>query len=241
MKKWIILLLFFSISRPAWAIDTWGPIIWQTGKQTLEHTEQLAKAVEMINQLKKQVEDTKRLLDLAEKAAEGIDEVQSVSDFRNLVFESEQLLKRLDKYIDRTKDVSEEWKGVFGSLEGKVDSSQEIVQNLSVSDEINSMGYSIADSYQGDYDRNTKYAQSLIQNSKQVNEKGALKQVAESMGHLLQMQNHLIYLSSQQIKEQSVENANQNLERKNEVIQLQEENKRVHGFINIVDSNTFGL
>lgn len=241
MKKWILLLIFLSITRPARAIDTWGPIIWQTGKQTLEHNERLVKAVEMINQLKKQVEDTKRLLDLAEKAADGVDEVQSVSDFRNLVFESEQLLKKLDKYIDRTKDVSEEWKGVFGSLEGKVDSSQDIVQNLSVSDEINSMGYSIADSYQGDFDRNTKYAQSLIQNSKQVNEKGAMKQVAESMGHLLQMQNHLIFLTSQQIKEQSIENANQNLERKNEVIQLQEESKRVHSFINIVDSNTFGL
>ena len=241
MKKYVILILFILIPCQAWAIDTWGPIIWQTTKQTVEHNAQLAKAIEMINQLRRQVEDTQRLLELVKKAAEGIEDVQSVNDFRDLAMEAETLLKKMDKYIDHTQDVSKEWKDVFGSVENQPKDTQIKLQNIDASDEINSIGYTVADSYQNDYERNTRQAQELIQNSKLVNEKGALKQTAESLGHLLEMQNHIVFLLSQQIKEQSIENANQNFERKNEVIQLQNENERIHKFINIVDSNTFGL
>ena len=237
----LITFIFLNFSIVYADPSTTAAVLSQTAKQTIEHLQQLAKTIEMINQLKKQVEDTQKLLELAKKAAEGIDDVQSINDFSNLTMEAKTLLKKMDQYIDHTQDISKEWKDVFGSMENLSKDSQEKLQNIDASDEINSIGYSVADSYQSDYEKNTQQAKALIENSKLVNEKGALKQTAESLGHLLEMQNHIVFLLSQQVKEQSVENANQNMERKNEVTQVREENKRVKSFINIVDSDTFGL
>ena len=243
MKILFILITFIFLSFSIVYADpgTTAAVLSQTAKQTGEHLQQLTKTIETIKQLERQIEETKRLKELAERAADGIENVQSISDFRNLVLEADSLRKQLDRYIDHTKNISEEWKGVFGSLDEKSLDSKDKLQNINVSDEVNSGGYSVADSYQGEYNRNAEQAQALIDNSKLVNEKGAMKQTAESLGHLLQMQNHVVFLLSQQVKEQSIENANQNFERKNEVLQLQQENERVHNFVHIVDSNTFGL
>ncbi len=245
MRILVIVVLMSAVLAPSSYADpdTTAAVTAQTTKQTAEHLDRLAKTAETLKQLERQVKETIRLKELAERAADGIEGVDSINDFRNLAYQAQSLLSRFERYIDRNKEITGQWDDIFGSLvkESSAQQNTDDFENIDLSDEINSTGYSVADSYQIDYDRNVEQAQGLIENSKLVNEKGALKQIAESMGHLLQMQNHIVLLLSEQIKGQAVENSNKNLERKAEADFLKQENKRVNQFIHIVDSSTFGL
>jgi len=205
------------------ASDAWA-ILWQTSVQTAEHLNRLREAIRQIELLRQQV-------DLAAEAARGINNVDFISDFRNLVLETNDLLADLDVYISGEGEPSEEWKGIFGSLEEWSEIPEEEFEFIAMSDDMNAISYKMADTYQDLYQKNSEYAQRFISHAKTVNEKGAMKQVAEELGHMMQMQNQIMYLMSQSVKQQSVEDSNRNLERKEEVVEQQKENAGVRRFM----------
>lgn len=226
----VISILMFSLSSPAWAFsDAWA-ILQQTATQTAEHIKRLEQAIQEVELLKTQVE-------LALEASRGFDGVDFISDFRNIVLETTDILSDLDGYIAEIGNISEEWKDIFGSLDNWVENPKETFEYISMADDINSAGYRIADTFQDTYKRNAEYAQKFITHAKGLNEKGALKQIAEQLGHLMQMQNEMIYILSQSVKQQSIENSNQNSERKEVIIQTEKENSGVKRFIQSANRN----
>jgi hypothetical protein len=244
MKKIIISLLFVVIfSSKGWAVDVGviTAINQQTAVQTAEHVKRLAEVLKTVQLLQSQVADTQNLLQLAKKASEGIEGVEFVSDFRNIVMETNEVLDTVKDYIDTTEDLSGQWKKVFGSLDNWMENAKETFGSIDMSDKVNSSGFLIADSYQHIYQKNSKYAQQFIENSKNVNEKGALKQIAQELAQLIQMENHTIFLLYQMLKGQSVENSNENLKRKEEIVQFEKENLGVRRFMGVVDAKTFEM
>jgi len=226
MKKTFLILITLGVMcRPAWAISTTAAVLAQTSIQTAEHLRRLAQAIEEVQVLKRQLE-------LAIEAARGIGEVDFSSDFRNVIVETSDLLSDINRYIKKTGDLSDEWKDIFGNLSSWVDTNTDTFNYIGISDDMNKATYEIADSYQDIYQRNSDNAERFINHAKTVNEKGAMKQMAEELGHLMQMQNHMMYLMSQSLKQQSVEHSNQNLERKEEVVEQQKENEGVKRFLN---------
>ncbi|MCB9719746.1 MAG: hypothetical protein H6756_02635 [Candidatus Omnitrophica bacterium] len=226
MKKTLLTLITLSLMcRPVSAQTAASAILAQTAIQTAEHLRRLAQAVEEVKLLKQRLE-------LAIEASRGIGEVNFLSDFRNIIVETTDLLSDLDVYISDTGDLSDQWKDIFGNLSSWVDTATDDYNYIGISDDMNTASYEIADSYQEIYKRNSDYAERFINHAKTVNEKGAMKQVAEELGHLMQMENHIMYLISQQVKQQSIENSNQNLERKEAVVEQQKENEGVKRFLN---------
>lgn len=213
----------------------------QTAVQTAEHIKRLAEALNTVQLLQSQLFNTQNILQLAQKASEGIDEVGFLTDFRNVVMETDKVLDTVKEYIDTAKDMSDQWKNIFGSLDNWMDNAKETFGSIDMSDKVNSSGFTIADSYQQLYQQNSEYAQKFIENSKNVNEKGALKQIAQEMAQLIQMENHTIFLLSQMLKGQSIENSNENLKRKEEIVQFEKENLGVRRFMGIVDTKTFEM
>ena len=244
MKKIIILFLFVVLgSSEGWAVDVGviTAINQQTAVQTAEHVKRLAEVLNTVQLLKSQVADTQNLLQLAKKASEGIEGVEFVSDFRNIVMETNEVLDTVKDYIDTAEDLSGQWKKVFGSLDNWMENAKETFGSIDMSDKVNSSGFLIADSYQHIYQKNSEYAQQFIENSKNVNEKGALKQIAQELAQLIQMENHTIFLLSQMLKGQSIENSNENLKRKEEIVQFEKENLGVRRFMGVVDAKTFEM
>ena len=244
MKKIIILLLFVVLgSSNGWAVDVGviTAINQQTVVQTAEHVKRLAEVLKTVQLLQSQVADTQNLLQLAKKASEGIEGVEFVSDFRNIVMETNEVLDTVKDYIDTDEDLSGQWKKVFGSLDNWMENAKETFGSIDMSDKVNSSGFLIADSYQHIYQKNSEYAQQFIENSKNVNEKGALKQIAQELAQLIQMENHTIFLLSQMLKGQSIENSNENLKRKEEIVQFEKENLGVRRFMGVVDAKTFEM
>lgn len=226
MKKTLLILITLSLMcRPAFAQSAAAAILAQTTIQTAEHLRRLAQAIEEVRILKQR-------LDLAIEASRGIGEVNFLSDFRNVIVETTDLLSDLDVYISDTSDLSDQWKDIFGNLSSWVDTATDDYNYIGISDDMNTASYEIADTYQDIYKRNSDYAERFINHAKTVNEKGAMKQVAEELGHLMQMENHIMYLISQQVKQQSIENSNQNAERKEAVVEQQKENEGVKRFLN---------
>lgn len=241
MKKWIILTFIFILNASPTKADPTLAILQQTVTQTVEHIERLQKAIQQIQLLQRQVQDIQGILQLAQEAAAGADGVEFISNFRNLVLETNDLIEQIQGYIDDNRNLSDEWLGVFGSLDNWIEQSGEFFESIEMSDSINSRGYKIADGYQDIYKENAEYAQQLINHSKTVNEKGALKQIAEEMGHLIEMENHSIYLLSEMLRGQSVEYSNQNLKRKEEIIKFEKENQGVQRFMSLVTNESFKL
>ena len=244
MKKIIILFLFVVLgSSEGWAVDVGviTAINQQTAVQTAEHVKRLAEVLKTVQLLQSQVADTQNLLQLAKKASEGIEGVEFVSDFRNIVMETNEVLDTVKDYIDTAEDLSGQWKKVFGSLDNWMENAKETFGSIDMSDKVNSSGFLIADSYQHIYQKNSEYAQQFIENSKNVNEKGALKQIAQELAQLIQMENHTIFLLSQMLKGQSIENSNANLKRKEEIVQFEKENLGVRRFMGVVDAKTFEM
>ncbi len=247
MKKIIISILFVVLgSSNGWGVVVTDPgviaaINQQTAVQTAEHVKRLSEVLHTVQLLQSQVADTQNLLQLAKKASEGFEGVQFVSDFRNLVMETEEILDTVKDYIDTAEDLSGQWKKVFGSLDNWIENSKETFGSIDMSDKVNSSGFLIADSYQRLYQKNSKYAEQFIENSRNVNEKGALKQVAQELAQLIQMENHTIFLLSQMLKGQSIENSNENLRRKEEIVQFERENQGIRRFMSVVDAKTFEM
>ncbi len=241
MRVCLSFLLVFFLNVSFVSADSSWAVLQQTAIQTVEHARRLNEAIETAQLLQSQVADTQQLLDLAVKASEGIDGLEFLSDFRNIVLETNDLINTIGGYVNNDGDLFEEWGGIFGSLDAWVENSVEIFENIDMSDKVNARGYSIADSYQELYQNNSENIQNFIANAKNVSEKGALKQIAEEMGHLMQMENQVVYLLSEQLRSQSVENSNKNLERKEEIIKFEQENEGVRRFINIVSTDTFGM
>ena len=244
MKKIIVSFLFVVLfSSKGWAVDVGviTAINQQTAVQTAEHVKRLAEVLKTVQLLQSQVADTQNLLQLAKKASEGIEGVEFVSDFRNIVMETNEVLDTVKDYIDTDEDLSGQWKKVFGSLDNWMENAKETFGSIDMSDKVNSSGFLIADSYQHIYQKNSEYAQQFIENSKNVNEKGALKQIAQELAQLIQMENHTIFLLSQMLKGQSIENSNENLKRKEEIVQFEKENLGVRRFMGVVDAKTFEM
>ncbi|MCK5580747.1 MAG: hypothetical protein KAJ18_05685 [Candidatus Omnitrophica bacterium] len=226
-----LVMLLFAV--PAFAFsDAWA-ILQQTVIQTAEHVKRLQQSIVQVQTMKSQ-------LQLAVEASKGFDGVSFISDFRNMVIETNDLLADLDSYISDGADISVEWKDIFGSLDGWVDTPKSEYENIAMADDVNSASYKVADTFQDTYKRNSQYAAKFIAHSKGLNEKGALKQIAEELGHLMQMQNQVIYLLSQSVKQQSIESSNQNTKRKEAVIELEQENSGVRRFISSAD-NAFDI
>lgn len=244
MKKMIVSFLFVVLfSSKGWAVDVGviTAINQQTAVQTAEHVKRFTEVLNTVQLLKSQVADTQHLLKLAKKASEGIEGVEFVSDFRNIVMETNEVLDTVKDYIDTAEDLSGQWKKVFGSLDNWMENAQETFGSIDMSDKVNSSGFLIADSYQQIYQKNSEYAQQFIENSRNVNEKGALKQIAQELAQLIQMENHTIFLLSQMLKGQSIENSNENLKRKEEIVQFEKENLGVRRFMGVVDAKTFEM
>ena len=220
-------------AAPVYAFsDAWA-ILQQTAVQTAEHIKRLQQSIEQVKAMKSQ-------LQLAIEASKGIDSVTFISDFRNMVVETTDLLADLDSYISDGADISVEWKDIFGSLDSWVSTPRSDYENIAMADDVNSASYKIADSFQDAYKRNSQYATQFINHSKLLNEKGAQKQIAEELGHLMQMQNQIIYLMSQSVKQQSIESSNQNTKLKEAVIEQEQENSGVRRFISSSD-NAFDI
>lgn len=234
MRRVIILcLVALMYAVPAYAFsDAWA-ILQQTAIQTAEHVKRLQQSIEQVKAMKSQ-------LQLAIEASKGIDSVTFISDFRNMVVETTDLLADLDSYISDGADISVEWKDIFGTLDSWVSTPRSDYENISMADDVNSASYKIADTFQDAYKRNSEYATKFINHSKLLNEKGAQKQIAEELGHLMQMQNQVIYLMSQSVKQQSIESSNQNAKLKEAVIEQEQENSGVRRFINSAD-NAFDI
>ena len=229
MKKIILLAVFLLIPMQASAQSSALAIVQQTIIQTAEHLQRLKNAVQQVSVLKKQLE-------LAIESSKGVTDVGFVSDFKNIVVETTNLLSSLDVYISKQGNMSDEWKDVFGNLKDWGNQGKEF-NYIEMSDDINVAGYQIADSYQEIYSKNSQYAQQFINHAKSVNEKGALRAITEELGHLMQLQNHVTYLMSQSIKQQSVEHSNRNLERKEAVVELQKENEGVRRFMDVASKD----
>lgn len=249
MKKIIsISFLFVCVTsfeaHAQWAVvdpSVVAAINAQTVTQTAEHLKRLTEVLNTVQLLQSQLANTQNILKLAQKASEGIDEIGFVSDFRNVVMETGKVLDTVKDYVDTAEDLSGQWKKVFGSLDNWMDNAKETFGSIDMSDKINSSGFSVADSYQQLYQKNSEYAEKFIENSRNVNEKGALKQIAQELAQLIQMENHTTFLLSQMLKGQSIENSNENLKRKEEIVQFEKENLGVHRFMSIVDAKTFEM
>ncbi len=240
----IILMSIDSLAHAQWVVtdpSVIGTLQAISANQTGQHIESLAQAIKTVEFLQSQVTKTQDILNLAKEAAKGLDGVQFVSDFRNLVMETNEVLSDVKGYVDTAQDVSDQWKKVFGSLDNWMDNANEMFGSVDLSDKVNSNGFLIADSYQQLYQKNSEYAQQFIENAKNVNEKGALKQIAQEIAQLIQMENHTIFLLSQMLKGQSIENSNANLKRKEEITQFDQENQGVRRFMGMVDTKTFEM
>lgn len=218
----LTILLLFSCSSVSWAAgDAWA-ILQMIATQTREHQERLM-------QLRRQVEYLK-------KASDGLEGVDFITDLRNVIVEGEDFLNDIDDLVRKGKNFSEEWYDIFGDLKRWGDKDPRIIyENIDITDQVNSASYEVGDRFQEAYKQNAEAISRLAANAKNVSEKGALKQISESMAHLLQMQNHIVYLLSQQIKQQSIEYANNNTTRKEELIRIEEENKGVRQFMGLAD------
>lgn len=248
MRKVVVILTVFvllaSQAQAQWVVTDPGltsALYSQTAKQASEHIARLAEMIKTVKLLQAQVTDTQNILELAKESSRGIDGVEFVTDFRNVMVETGDLIQDVEGLIQVDSHIGEEWKEVFASLDPWIENVDGIFDSIDVSDKINSNGYLIADSYQKTYERNVNTARQFSNNAKQVNEKGALKQIAQELAHLIEMENHTMYLMSQMLKGQSVENSQSNLERKEEVVRFEKENEGVRRFIGMVDADTLGM
>ena len=227
----LLTTVFAWVPRVAADPGTTAAVLQQTAIQTAEHARQLAEAIRNIELLQSQVQDTQQILQLAIKAADGVDGLQVLGDFRNAILQTDNVINDLKNYGYSTGDVTDQWKNLFGSLDPWVKGAKDAFNNIDVSDKTSSSGYLIADSYQKLYEENSGYVQQFIENSKNVSEKGALKQIAQELAQLIQMENNVVYLLSQTLKGQSVEQSNNNLDRKADVIKFEQENEGIRRFM----------
>jgi hypothetical protein len=243
MKKIIILLSLILVglnSTKAFCDpSTTAAVLAQTVTETAQHLQQLAQAIQQVQLLESQLTNASQLLTLAQNNASGVDGFSAVTNFKNVVLSTNQLIQSVQGLINTSQDVSSQWKTLFGSLNPYIANSTQVFGNINASDQINSSGYLIADSYQNLYQQNSDNVSQFVANANNVSEKGALKQIAVEVAQLIQMENNMMYLLAQVLKTQNVESSNVNLQRKQEAVDFQQENQGVQDFMGVVDSSTF--
>lgn len=247
MRKTFILagvMLLALFHYPANALSdagTTAAVVQQTAVQTIEHMRQLSETVRTIQTLQDQLTSTRGLLELAKKSAEGTDAFKIAGDLRNIVLSTNDVIHDVRSYVDSTGNVPQRWNELFGSLDPWVADAKDTFRNIDISDKTSTSGYLVADSYQKMYEKNADMVAAFVANTQQVNEKGALKQIAEETAQLIQMENNTIYLLSEILKSQSIEASNKNLERKEKVVQFEQENQGIKAFMGLVDDKTFRI
>jgi len=247
MRKIIIFtaIIFFAfINYPAKAFSdpaTTAAIIHQTALQTAEHLQRLAEMIRTIKTLQEQLTSTRGLLELAKKSAEGVDGIELLGDFHNITLGTNSVIRNVQSYMDSTENLPDRWNRLFGSLDLWIRDANDVFSNIDVSDKTNTAGYLIGDSFQGLYEKNSNMVNQFVENSKQVSEKGALKQIAQQMAQLIQMENNNMYILAQILKGQSIEASNENLKRKEEAIKFEQENQGIKAFMGLVDDKTFRI
>ncbi len=225
------------------ASDAWA-IIQQTVKQTAEHLQRLKELTDTVELLQSQVKDTQNILELATEASIGPDGVDFITDFRNVMVEGKEIfndLRNIEDFVDIDGDTLKQWKDIFGTLDNWMEDAGIIYENIDMSDSVNSRGYTIADSYQKRYQQNAENAQKLADHSKIVNEKGAMRQIAQELAQLIEMENQTLFVLSELLRTQSVGQANVNLDRKEKAVQLEQENEEIRQIIGIVKPEIFQM
>lgn len=251
MKKILICTTFlfisifgFTVSAKAVAFTdpaVLAAILQQTATQTANHLQELAQAIQTVQNLQQQLNTSQSILQIAQTNAQGSDLVQVAGDFRNVILSTNNLINSIQSEINTSQNLSNQWQTLFGTLTPWVQNANTSFANINASDNMNSASYLVADSYQQLYQKNADIVAQFTANANQVNEKGALKQIAVETAQLIQMENNVIYLLSQLLKGQSIESSNQNTQRKNVAVQLQQENQGVQSFMNVVDNQTFNI
>ena len=248
MKKIFILTIFvlLAFTNSAKAVAFTDPavlaaVLQQTATQTAQHLSQLAQAIQTVQTLQQQLSNTQGILKLAQQSAQGIEGLQTVGDFRNVILSTNNIINSIKSDIDTTQDLSGQWQNLFGTLTPWIQNANSTFANIDASDKMNSASYLVGDSYQRLYEQNADTVSQFVANANQVNEKGALKQIAQETAQLIQMENNVIYLLSQLLKGQSVEASNENLKRKEQAIAFEQENQGVRSFMSIVDEETFKI
>ena len=246
MRKAAILtgVIFFVFHYPANAFSdpsTTAAIVHQTAVQMEDQLRNLAQLVQTVKTLESQLSNTRDLLALAQKGAAGLEGFDFVTDFRNVVLATNDLIRDVQSSINTASDLPDQWKKMFGSLDPWVRNAKELFGNIDISDKSSTSGYLVGDSYQRLYEKNADTVAQFVANAKQVNEKGALKQIAEEIAQLIQMENNTTYLLSEMLKGQSIEASNSNLKRKEEAVRFEQEHTGIKSFMHLVDDQTFRI
>ena len=248
MKRLMILSIFgfFVFANPANAFSFTDPavlaaILQQTVTQTAEHLSRLAQAIQTVETLQQQLSSTQNILQLAQYNAQGVNGSQIIANFENTILSANSAIQAIQSDINTSQNLSTQWQTVFGSLSPMIQNTSTAFANIDASDKLNTASFLVGDSYQKLYDQNTATVARFVTNANLVSEKGALKQIAQEIAELIQMENNVIYLLSQSLKGQSIESSNDNLKRKELTIQIQDEGQGVSDFMVIVDNNTFNI
>jgi hypothetical protein len=248
MKRILFLTVFglLSFIVPAKAVVFTDPavlaaILQQTSTQTAQHLNQLAQEIQAVQTLEQQLSSTQGILQLAQQNAQGVSGLQIIANFENTILSANSVIQAIQSDINTSQNLPAQWQTVFGSLSPMIQNTSTAFTNIDASDKLNTASYLVGDSYQKLYDQNTATVAQFVANANQVNEKGALKQIAQEVAELIQMENNVIYLLSQSLKGQSIESSNDNLQRKQQTVQVQDESQGVSDFMSIVDNNTFNV
>jgi hypothetical protein len=248
MKKLLIFIIFgfLGLTIPAHALVFTDPavlaaILQQTATQTSEHLSQLAQEIQSVQTLEQELTTSQGLLQLAQINAQGVDGLQVMANFQNTILSANNTLEAIQSDINANQNLSSQWQTVFGSLSSFIQNTNTAFTNIDASDKLNTASYLVSDSYQNLYQQNAATVAQFVNSANQVSEKGALKQIAQEVAELIQMENNVVYLLSQSLKGQSIESSNDNLERKQQAIQIQDESQGVNDFMGIVDNNTFNV
>ncbi len=237
----VFVVLVYQPSYAAVDAASTAAIMHQTAVQTAEHLQRLAEIVRTIKTLQEQVTSTRGLLELAKQSAQGVDGIELLGDFHNITLGTNSVIRNIQSYMGSTENLPDRWNRLFGSLDLWVRDANDVFSNIDVSDKTNTAGYLIGDSFQGLYEKNSNMVSQFVENSKQVSEKGALKQIAQQMAQLIQMENNNMYLLAQILKSQSIEASNDNLKRKEQAIRFEQENSGIRAFMGLVDNTTFEI
>src|SRR5208283_1302153 len=248
MKRTLFLTIFALLSfiSSAKAVVFTDPavlsaILQQTSTQTAQHLNQLAQEIQAVQTLEQQLSSTQGILQLAQLNAQGVDGLQVIANFENTILSANSVIQAIQSDINTSQNLSSQWQTVFGSLSPYIQNTSTAFTNIDASDKLNTASYLVGDSYQKLYDQNATTVSQFVANANQVSEKGALKQIAQEIAELIQMENNVIYLLSQSLKGQSIEASNDNLQRKETAVQLNQENQGVQAFINTVNTQTFAV
>ena len=248
MKKLFILIVFglLAFSNSAKAAVFTDPavlaaILQQTATQTAQHLSQLAQEIQAVTTLEQQLSSTQGILQLAQLNAQGVDGLQVIANFENTILSANSVIQAIQSDINTSQNLPSQWQTVFGSFSPYIQNTSTAFTNIDASDKLNTASYLVGDSYQKLYDQNTATVAQFVASANQVSEKGALKQIAQEIAELIQMENNVTYLLSQSLKGESIESSNDNLKRKEQTIQIQDESQGVSDFMGIVDNNTFNV